>query len=1690
MATSPIPSKIGKYDVIGVIGRGGMGVVYQAMDPYLDRKVAIKMITGQFSENSDMLKRFFREAQSLASLQHQNIVTIFDLGDFHGNPYFVMEFMEGDGLDSVLASRRPLNLLEKIAIVIQVCNGLGYAHRRGVTHRDIKPANIMISKDGGIKIFDFGIAHAGQSNVTRTGEVLGTLRYMAPEQVNSKGVDSRTDIFSLGVVLYQLITDHLPFDGENTASTLMKIVSEAPPPLCNFLSAFPPEMEEALLKALAKNPNERYATAEDFALDLSQLQGQLKEELIGQEMDEAASLIEQGEVYKAQGTLLRVLKIDQQHTKASRLLREVQQRIQRDELSKQVRGLRERAEEALADQQFDRALEHVDRALGLDRDNFDLMQLREAIRDAAVVAEKLQKALKAAENAHAEGKLEEAKVAVEAALAVAPNDTQARTLYRLIGRELEERARQQQMDGYLLEARQELSSRKFTAALKILKMAEELDPSAPQVHSLIESAVAGQEQERRRRELEALTHEVEEALNHDDYISACQKADEGLARFPDDRNLLKLKGLADRQRQIEERKQLVERIMAESRVLLQEGRHEELKDKLENALTQLGPEARLQSLLGVVSERLVREQAERLRSERLQQARHSLHDRSFDDAIQILESQSSEMGDDPEVQDLLARARAEQTELVQGALSRAEQETVLDLRVNILEEALRMSPRDGRVKEQLHQARNLNQVITKIVSEAKRLEEERQYDQALAKWETVSAVYQHYPDLKNIIKRIRDMRDHALTSAKQSWINRIEHALSICDYDQAMALLGPAAQAFPWDNDLMALQDQAENGARQRAKAQKLLVEGRKSFANQQWDAGSQLMVRAFQAAPQDPLIRDQAIAELERAARATLERNWQASELMLRRLAEIEPSAANAQDLQATIQERKREESIANAMNAARRLQATGDFQGALREIAPALASYPEDRRLHELQSQLEERLQQVREAARLAEIREKKEAFVQDALRRAQQAVALDGRVQVLEDALRTEPQEARLQQQLNAARDLRTRVQLLVSEARDLEQSRQYDQALAKWEALATAFREYPGLDQILDQARQRNQQSRLEAKSNCIRMLQGVLASADYKRAEDVLAQAKRSFPNDRDLAEIERRIRDGIASRAMAERCLDSASKNVSKEKWRKAQESFQEALAAAKSDPVIREQVLSGLLSAADNALQMDLEASEMLASEAARLEPGSPLMVPVRSRIDAKRRGQFTEQCMATATRCLSSGDWEGALRTLDRGLASYPNEPRLLESKGRVESEIRRREEEQRRARELELHQRQVREQEAREQELRQKEAKQKELREQELRAKQQREQEILQREAREKEAREKEQRIKELREQEQHAREQRAKEHEEERRRVEAQAAEDRALEQARLKSTPIEPTEHEDLSATRIFSFGPKPVATATPLPAATPAPIPPAPPPAAQQALPQAAPTAPVNTLHSERTLAQAEGLTTKVRQVLRDSTMFGKTPSADGHAPEVEPAIVNDELQEAFLPIVERHLAACIGPFAKVLVKRAAAKTTSVLELYTMLAANMDNESDRKAFLAKRSELAGSKSNAAFTKLATPSVGPSVPAPLNAASPSEITPTVVEQVAKRLATHLGPIAPIVARKEAKRASNLREFYSLLAEHIVNLADRERFLKDSGVVKEAPPPGLLTRRNETTSFNARSGNPDAPTGQFKPERKRE
>ena len=177
---SNVIQKIGKYDVTDKLGEGGMGVVYKGVDPGIGRPVAIKMMTGGFADNPDLLKRFQREAQSAGTLQHPNIVIIYELGTHEGNPYMAMEYISGESLETIVSSRKRMSLVDKFAIMIQVLSGLNYAHEHGIVHRDIKPGNIMVLKDGAVKIVDFGIARISDNSMTKTGQIVGTINYMSP----------------------------------------------------------------------------------------------------------------------------------------------------------------------------------------------------------------------------------------------------------------------------------------------------------------------------------------------------------------------------------------------------------------------------------------------------------------------------------------------------------------------------------------------------------------------------------------------------------------------------------------------------------------------------------------------------------------------------------------------------------------------------------------------------------------------------------------------------------------------------------------------------------------------------------------------------------------------------------------------------------------------------------------------------------------------------------------------------------------------------------------------------------------------------------------------------------------------------------------------------------------------------------------------------------------------------------------------------------------------------------------------------------------------------------------------------------------------------------------------------------------------------------------------------------------------
>lgn len=269
---------LGRYKIVSELGRGAMGVVYKATDPLLERSVAVKTINMALERDGieNYERRFYQEARAAGALSHPNIVTIYDIGKSGEIAYMAMEFIEGVELRSLIGEGRPLPVAQAVSIAVQVAEGLAYAHQRGIVHRDVKPPNIMIMSNGAVKITDFGIARMRASeSLTQTGMMLGSPKYMSPEQVLGKRADVRSDIFSLGIILYEMLAGTAPFGGENVTALMYQIVNLAPPAPSVVNFDVPEVLDYIVAKMLAKSLDERYQSAAELAQDLHECERQL-----------------------------------------------------------------------------------------------------------------------------------------------------------------------------------------------------------------------------------------------------------------------------------------------------------------------------------------------------------------------------------------------------------------------------------------------------------------------------------------------------------------------------------------------------------------------------------------------------------------------------------------------------------------------------------------------------------------------------------------------------------------------------------------------------------------------------------------------------------------------------------------------------------------------------------------------------------------------------------------------------------------------------------------------------------------------------------------------------------------------------------------------------------------------------------------------------------------------------------------------------------------------------------------------------------------------------------------------------------------------------------------------------------------------------------------------------------------------
>ena len=1276
---APKVNKIGKYQVLDVIGRGGMGMVYKAVDPTIGRSVAIKTITGAFSDDPLLLKRFYREAYSTGKLQHVNIVTVYDLGDQDGTPYLVMEYLEGESLEKVIKERRPYTVAEKLNIIIQVCEGLGYAHLHDIIHRDVKPGNVVVQKDGIVKIVDFGIAQLGNERFTRTGQVIGSLYYMSPEQIQGLDIDARSDIYSTGVLLFELLAGELPFQGRDATSTLAKILQELPPSLATFLNPCPPELDRVVQRALSKDRNLRYTSMEDFAYDLQSLQQNLIRDLIASYLVSAESSLAKNDWDKAREPLRQVLKFDKQHRRANELLREVQTQIQKQQISEHVGQLQSQAKDALSARRWDEAISFLDQAIRLDGNNSELIEFRNAVRRTST---QLAEALRRAELAHEEGDLDAAKRAVEEALKVDPSDTTAKALNTILSKEIAEHSKRKKIDDLVAEARKEIALRHYTAALDLLRGAEEVDASVAEVHRLMHTATTGREHERRRRALEETCSEIEDLLNRDEYAAACSKADRALQQFPEDLGLLKLRSFAEKQREAWTRRLFIDAQIKTARQLVNADQLTRAQAVLNEALERYPEDPGLFSLLATVTDSIAQQQAQLREAERQVAEKRRYINLQISSAAELQRSGQT----------------AQALKKLQDALRHYPDSQELRGQIGVVEHLLAREEDDRKRIEQEIQRKRTE--IEQEIAAARQLLGAKQTSHAATALEQALRRHPESKELKSELdfarrrwaaeEAERERIEQDARRQRAQIVQEIVKARALLDSKQpskAVAGLEQALQQYPESQELISqLQFARDRLSVEQAERELLEQEKRQKQAaiQQQLALASQLL---------DSNQAGRALSVLEQAFRRHPDSENLKSQLaFVRRRVATEQAQREAAELEARLKQEEIEREIATATQ----LLEAKQINQAMLTLQQAVGRFPQNK---ELQSQLELAKQRFAK-----EVEEKQRAEQQTRRERAEIAAEiaasqelLDRRqtsraVESLEKALHRFPQRLELRAQLELAsrqlsreKEERVRaeqeaarrskeIETQISAARrSLESNLTGDAVNAIAQAarnfpestelrsLLTAAQEKQKKEQVEREKRSREAQARSERIAAGIQNAKNLLKANQTLEACDLLEEILQRHPESQDLSSLLAVSKEKLAREQAEREQIEERRSRLQAETVR-----AQNLINTGRPDEAVK------VVEAALRELGEDLQLQRLLQSATAAVKQKKAedrkRAAEMRQADDQRRRRDRDLAALNRIADSASAGAKAAALRKLERQAqqlsGAYPSDPKFQEA------------------------------------------------------------------------------------------------------------------------------------------------------------------------------------------------------------------------------------------------------------------------------------------------------------------------------------------------------------------------------------------------------------------------------------------
>jgi serine/threonine protein kinase len=1053
--------KLGKYQILSELGRGAGGVVYRARDPIINRLVALKTITTGLAEFPDLLQRFYQEAQSAGGLQHPNIVTIYDMGDEQGIPYIAMELLEGESLDQLIGRRTPLPVPLKLTYALQACRALDYAHKRGIIHRDIKPDNVMLTKDGTVKVVDFGIARVLETSKTQTGMLLGTFAYMSPEQYHGEHADARSDIWSFGVLLYELLAYQRPFKGQTPASLMHGICQQEPPPLLELAPECPAALEKVIQKVLRKSADERYQSMEELLLDLDPICKSLQAESVVSLVVQARGLSEQGDYSQSRDLLRQALQIDSTNTQARNLLDKVNGELRRVLMRPKLQQQVEKGHALLAEGKTQEARAEAEIVVQLDSSFEPGQALLKQVQQEITRARQLAEWIEAARQRLAQGILEEAEELLAKVLEMEPANQQASTLQLQVSTEKTERQRRLHFAEKMQQARSLWTQQNYAECIQLLSELRKEFPEEDEIPRLLETAREDQANQQRSQGL-ADARSMLASRRYDE----CKALLVGLQKqFPGDDEILELqkKVLED------QKKQRRSQSVAEARSLLAARRHEDCTALLNSILKEFPGDDEVLELQKNVFD----DQKKQRRSQSVAEARSLFAARRHDDCTALLNSILKEFPGDDEILQLQRNVLDDQKKQ-RRSQSVAEARSLFAARryddcCSLLNSLLKEFPGDEEIlqlqKHVLDDQRK--QRLVESLSETRNLLAAKRYDDGISR---LTSLQKEFPDEADITRLLDAAKADKAEQQRQQGVAKARKLLAGRRHDECNTLLLDLQKQFPADDEIPKLLDVARKDQAEQRKLQGL-TEARSLLGSRKYDECLALLARMQTEHPND-----NDIARLVEAARED-----QAEQRKLKSLAEA----------RSLLTSRRYEECISLLVN----LQSQHPKDN---DIAKLLEIAGDDRTEQEKQRQLAEARNHLA-ARRFAEAMSVLEAL---RLVHPKDTGVIKLRTLALQEKEKQESLE-RLQGELKALKKL-------VSD-------KKYPEVLAQSERIQKEFPGNADFGRLLEFARA--QQAQIERESRQQTILQEVQKLFDSARFEDAYNAALaglKTFPDNTEL----------------------------------------------------------------------------------------------------------------------------------------------------------------------------------------------------------------------------------------------------------------------------------------------------------------------------------------------------------------------------------------------------------------------------------------------------------------------------------------------------------------------------------------------------------------------------------------------